>query len=249
MAWTLRYASDVTIVSAFIVISLSIVTTMRLAKNYHWRWRMHDEAGTSKSTWVQQQMRWLYAGERLNRWVGYVIGSCIVMYGAVVTINCVSVPMDIRMLAGVAALIVLTSIVVHRAGRETGWLERAALYTSALIAVYLDRTGVLDPAIQLFIEVCLFILLIAGIVIRMLLKTDRRFRVTPLDVLVLIAAIALPNLPGSLLSGYAIGTVIWKSLVLFYAIENLSVSSGVQWRLLASGTLMFLSAVALRSAI
>ena len=68
-------------------------------------------------------------------------------------------------------------------------------------------------------------------------------------VLVLIAAIALPNLPGSLLSGYAIGTVIWKSLVLFYAIENLSVSSGVQWRLLASGTLMFLSAVALRSAI
>jgi hypothetical protein len=157
--------------------------------------------------------------------------------------------MDIRMLAGVSALIVLISIVVHRAGRETGWLERAALYTSALIAVYLDRTGTLDPMMQYVIEACLFGLLITGIVIRMLLKTDRRFRITPLDVLVLMAAIALPNLPGSLLSGYALGTLIWKTLVLFYAIENLSVTSGFQWRLLTSGTLMFLSAVALRAAL
>jgi len=249
LAWHLRYASDLVIVSIFASTAISIVVTLRLATKYRWRWRAHDERISNQQTWLQRQMRWLHADERLNRWVGYVIGSCIVIYGAVVIVNSLDVPVDIRMLAGVSALIVLISIVVHRAGRETGWLERAALYTSALIAVYLDRTGTLDPMIQFVIEVGVFGLLISGIVIRMLLKTDRRFRVTPLDVLVLIAAVALPNLPGSLLSGYALGILIWKTLVLFYAIENLSVSSGIQWRLLTGGTLVFLSAVALRAAL
>ena len=68
---------------------------------------------------------------------------------------------------------------------------------------------------------------------------------TPLDVLVLLVAIALPNLPGSVLSGYAAGWMVAKVLLLLYGIENLSVSAGMQWRILTGGTLMFLAAVAL----
>jgi len=249
MAWHLRYASDLIIVALFVVIALGIVVTLRIATSRRWQWRAPSMQPVVTSTWLQRQMKWLYTNERLNRSAGVMIGSCIVAYGAVIAINSIDVPVDIRMLAGVAAMIVLIGIVVKRAGQETGWLERAALYTSVLIAVYLDRTGAIAPEVQYVLECIIFGLMITGIVIRMLLKTERRFRITPLDVLVLIAALALPNFPGSLLSGFALGTFIWKTLVLFYAVENLSTSAGIQWRLLTGGTLMFLSAVALRAAL
>jgi UDP-GlcNAc:undecaprenyl-phosphate GlcNAc-1-phosphate transferase len=248
LAWNLRYASDLIIVTVFIVIALDIVMVLHMARSRGWFWRK-SEATSVEPSWLQSKISWLRANERLSRTAGIAIGMCITAYGAVVAINCVNVPGDIRMLAAVAALIVLIGVMIKRSGHETGWLERAALYTSALIAVYLDRTGIIRPDIQFAIEMTIFGVMVAGIIIRMLLKTDRRFRITPLDVLVLIAAIALPNLPGSLLSGYAMGTLIWKTLVMFYAIENLSVTSDRQWKLLASGTLMFLSAVALRAAI
>ncbi|HEX2584184.1 MAG TPA: MraY family glycosyltransferase [Steroidobacteraceae bacterium] len=249
MAWHLRYASDLIIVSLFVIIALGIVVTLRIATSRRWQWRALSVQPAVASTWLQRQIKWLYTNERLNRSAGVMIGSCIVAYGAVIAINGIDVPVDIRVLAAVAAMIVLIGTVVKRAGQETGWLERAALYTSVLIAVYLDRTGAIPPKIQFLLECAIFGLMISGIVIRMLLKTERRFRITPLDVLVLIAALALPNLPGSLLSGFALGTFIWKTLVLFYAVENLSTSAGIQWRLLTGGTLMFLSAVALRAAL
>lgn len=248
LAWNLRYASDLIIVAVFVAIALDIVVLLHFARSRRWQWR-GVEVNQESSSWLQRKMTWLRLNERLNRVAGLAIGICVTAYGVVVAINCVSVPLDIRMLAAVAAMIVLVGVMIKRYGHETGWLERAALYTSALIAVYLDRTGIIPADFQFFIETTIFGVMIVGIVVRMLLKTDRRFRITPLDVLVLIAALALPNLPGSLLSGYAVGTLIWKTLVMFYAIENLSVTSDRQWKLLASGTLMFLSAVALRAAI
>jgi hypothetical protein len=145
--------------------------------------------------------------------------------------------------------VVLVSVLIHRAGVQAGWLERAALYISALIAVSLDRAGSLDSELKFGIELGLFLSLAVAIVIRLQLSADRRFRVTPLDVLVLLIAVALPNLPGSVISGYAAGWMVAKVLVLLYGIENLSASSGIQWRILTGGTLFFLTAVAIGSSI
>ena len=46
----------------------------------------------------------------------------------------------------------------------------------------------------------MFALLVIAIVIRFRLASDRRFRVTPLDILVIFIAVAVPNLPGSVIS-------------------------------------------------
>ncbi|MES1196425.1 MAG: MraY family glycosyltransferase, partial [Steroidobacter sp.] len=173
MAWNLRYASDVVIVLTFIAIAVAIVTALHVAKSRHWQCHVAKEhLPASSPTWLQGRMQWLRINERLNRVAGAVIGICIVAYGTVVGINCVNVPIDIRVLASVAALIVLASILVKRAGRETGWLERATLYTSALIAVYLDHTGIIRPEIQFAIECSVFGLMIIGTGIRMFLRTE-----------------------------------------------------------------------------
>lgn len=246
LAWYLRFVSDAVIIAVFACVSLGIVTLLRQARLRSWRWRV-VQAGQTKQSWLRMQVRWLKQDERLNRWAGYAIGSAIVAYAAVLMINGLTVPVDIRVLAMVSAVVVLVSIVVRRAGNQAGWLERAALYVSALIAVSLDRPGLLSGSIKWGFELVIFVSLALAIVVRLRLSTDRRYRVTPLDLLVLLVAVALPNLPGSVISAYAAGWMVAKVLLLLYGIENLSVSAGLQWRLLTGGTLLFLTAVAFSS--
>jgi UDP-GlcNAc:undecaprenyl-phosphate GlcNAc-1-phosphate transferase len=248
LAWYLRFASDITIIAAFACVSIGIVTLLRQARLRGWHWRAVTP-GIPKQSWLRIQIRWLKQNERLNRWVGYLIGATIVCYAVLLIINGATVPQDIRILAAASAVVVLVSVLIHRAGVQAGWLERAALYISALIAVSLDRAGSLDSELKFGIELGLFLSLAVAIVIRLQLSADRRFRVTPLDVLVLLIAVALPNLPGSVISGYAAGWMVAKVLVLLYGIENLSASSGIQWRILTGGTLFFLTAVAIGSSI
>ncbi len=244
LAWQLRFVSDVVIVAVFACVSLGIVTLLRRARLRSWRWRVIQD-GQPAQSWLRKQLRWLRQDERLNRWVGYVIGSAIICYAALLMVNGMTAPVDIRVLATIAAVVVLVSIVVRRAGTQAGWLERAALYVSALIAVTLDRPGLLPDAVKFWLELVIFMCLALTIAVRIYLSMDRRFRVTPLDMLVLVVAIALPNLPGSVISVYAAGWMVTKVLLLLYGIENLSVSAGLQWRLLTGGTLLFLTAVAL----
>lgn len=243
LAWYLRFASDITIIAVFAGVSIGIVTLLRQARLRGLRWRAITP-GAPKQSWLRMQIRWLKQDERLNRWVGYLIGAAIVCYATLLIVNGPAAPMDIRILAIASAAVVLISVVLHRDGTQAGWLERAALYVSALIAVSLDRPGFLSQDLKFAIELVIFVTLAVAIVIRLQLSADRRFRVTPLDVLVLLIAIALPNLPGSIISGYAAGWMVAKVLLLLYGIENLSVSAGVQWHLLTGGTLMFLTAVA-----
>jgi hypothetical protein len=58
--------------------------------------------------------------------------------------------------------------------------------------------------------------------IRLRLQNDRRFQLTPLDLIVLFMALVVPSLPGTLrLPDMAGALAIAKLLILFYAIEIL----------------------------
>ncbi|MGD9842438.1 MAG: glycosyltransferase family 4 protein, partial [Steroidobacteraceae bacterium] len=230
-AWFLRFASDFMIATVFSCIAIGIVTILRIARRRHWRWRAAS-GGRQKHSWLQVQLDWLRQNRRLNRWAGYVIGGSIIGYAAVLVINGLAVPRDIRLLAVGSALVVLVSAFLRRGDNLAGWLMRAALYVSALIAVSLDRGGALSPKLKLYLELTVFGCLVLALIIRLYLSMDRRLRVTPLDVLVLLVAIALPNLSGSVISAYAAGWMVAKALLLLYGIENLAVSSGLQWHLL-----------------
>ena len=59
---------------------------------------------------------------------------------------------------------------------------------------------------------------------RMRLSRERRFEVTPLDLLVIFVALALPNLPGLRGAPSNLGLSVAKLVVLFYAVEMLPVT-------------------------
>jgi hypothetical protein len=80
----------------------------------------------------------------------------------------------------------------------------------------------------------------AGTLLRLRLSQDRRFELTPLDLIVLFAALVIPSLPDTfgLPVGGALG--ITKLVVLFYALEALvsRVEMRVVWLRIAASTLL-----------
>jgi UDP-GlcNAc:undecaprenyl-phosphate/decaprenyl-phosphate GlcNAc-1-phosphate transferase len=243
LAWQLRFASDAIISSIFMLVAVAIVAALNLARKYQWRWRQISVGETPQLSWLRRKRRWLREDGRLNRWVGYVVGVSMLGYGILSIANGLDAPADIRWLAGLSALVLIAGVLSHRGSSEAGWLERGALYVSALIAVMMDRPGAIAGDLKLTLDLVVFGTLVLAIGLRLYLSTDRRFRISPLDVLVLLVALALPNLPGSVLSSYPVGGIVAKVLLLMYGIENLSVTSVLQWRMFVGGMLLFLLAV------
>jgi UDP-GlcNAc:undecaprenyl-phosphate/decaprenyl-phosphate GlcNAc-1-phosphate transferase len=87
---------------------------------------------------------------------------------------------------------------------------------------------------------------VGATVLRLQLSRDRRFVLTPLDLIVLFVALVVPSLPGTfaLPDGGAAG--IAKLVILFYALEVLvsRVDLGVLW--LRVAVAMLLAGLALR---
>jgi hypothetical protein len=115
-------------------------------------------------------------------------------------------------------------------------VEKGALYITAAVLVYLD--SVVLPQQRLFASITWISIGVAalGTILRLRLSPDRRFVLTPLDLIVLFVALVVPSLPGSfaLPDGGAVG--IAKLVTLFYAIEVLvsRVEMGVMWLRIAA---------------
>lgn len=203
--------------------------------------------GQPRASWLQICIKWLKASGRLNRWTSDAVCIAITAYVALILFNGADASGDIRLLAAAAAVFVLVGLLMADRTTVAVWLQRAALYVSAPISVFLDREGSIPAAVLIRSESLIFALLGLAIVLRLRMSADRQFRITPLDLLVLLVAVAVPNLPGSVVSGYDAGWMVLKVLLLFYGIETLSVTRQLQWRVLCVANLVFLSTVAWRS--
>jgi hypothetical protein len=144
----------------------------------------------------------------------------------------------------------LASLLLGRHRALTGWAERVALYSSAALAIFLSKHGLRELGHPPLLECILFPLLALSIVVSFrTTASERSFRATPLDMLVLLLVVTVPNLPDSIASTRALGFAIAELVLLFYALEALSLSSGSHWRWLAGGAAVFLFGIALRTAL
>jgi hypothetical protein len=74
----------------------------------------------------------------------------------------------------------------------------------------------------------------------MRLSPERRFEATPLDLLLIFAALALPNLPGLENAPHNLGLSIAKLMVLCYAVEMISaLGSRLRTALIGAGAIFF----------
>jgi hypothetical protein len=149
-------------------------------------------------------------------------------------------------LVGCVAAVLAVNNVVRWSASEFGWIDKSALYLCAVLLVYLNEMGVHDDIAEKIGSWAPIIVMALAVAVRMRLSLDRRFVVTPLDVLVVIAALAIPNLPDSIASSRALGAGVTKLVVLFYGIETLSVVAQKRWKWLSLATFFVLVVCAAR---
>ena len=221
LAWQLRYHSDVTIVAVFLGFAAALLLALFVAERRGWRWRGVGEFRLETSR-LGERLQLLKQPQRVPRWTRDRGHGLHAAYFAGVALAVGHVGRDIGWLAvGLATVLGSPSCSARRCGAWTA-ITQGVLYVAVVIAVYLDHTDPDLPKLFVFAKLALFPVLALAVAIRFRLSRERRFEVTPLDLLVIFVALALPNLPGLSGAPSNLGLSVAKLVVLFYALEMLS---------------------------
>jgi UDP-GlcNAc:undecaprenyl-phosphate/decaprenyl-phosphate GlcNAc-1-phosphate transferase len=237
LAYWLRFESDLTILAVLSGFFLVAIVLFQVAARRHWRVRSaHEEKVESplaRLITVLRQPRYL------PRWSYLAIAIAVWAYASLVAVETAQVSGDVRILLIALLAITVVWLAVLRAKPLSG-IEKAALYTTAAVLVYLDSVVVHTQRLLSFAAWGAILTMAIGTLLRLRLSQDRRFELTPLDLIVLFAALVIPSLSGTfgLPVGGALG--IAKLVVLFYALEALvsRVEMRVFWLRIAASTLL-----------
>jgi len=242
-AWFMRYEADVAIAIVFVMMAALFIAPLSIAKKYGWHWRIRDRDGRLPISRLRVSLTWLAAPERLPRWSVYAIVGGLTGFAISALSSQMSVPPDAALLAVACALAISVNLAFRWRAVEIGWVDKSVLYVSAVLLVFFSELNSHDHVILTRTGWVAIALMIAALAVRVRLSLDRRFVVTPLDVLVIIAAIIVPNLPDSIATVKSLGPGVAKLVVLFYAIETLSVVAQRHWKWLSVGALIVLAAM------
>ena len=218
VAYFLRYESDLMIlafVSTFFVVA---VVTLQVAARRHWQLR---PVGMSPGERARGPMGGLVRPRTWARFSYAVLASAIGTYSVCIVLQSARITADVRLLVTLLFATVLAGSVVMR-GRAFAVLEKAVLFVTAAILVYLD-TVVAVPDFFLS-SVCWAAVGVAGLaaVVRLGLFNDRQFRLTPLDLIVLFMALVVPSLIGNRTLPHGGALAIGKLVIIFYGLELLT---------------------------
>jgi len=244
LAYILRFESDILIiavVSAFFVLSIAL---LQAAARSGWRFRAKDQS--IRDAPLPRLVDAIHRPTFLPR-VSYIaLAAALAVYAALIVDQMTDLNSDIRVLT-IALLALSVALLAVLRVKPLGVVEKGVLYVTATVLVYLD--AVVLPWDRLMSRLCWAAVAVAAVAtaIRLRLYNDRRFQLTPLDLIVLFMALVVPSLPGTLGLPNGGALAIAKLVILFYAIEMLvSRSEGnALWVRIAASSL--LAALTLRS--
>jgi UDP-GlcNAc:undecaprenyl-phosphate GlcNAc-1-phosphate transferase len=219
IAYFLRFESDLLVlgvVSAFFTLS---ITAFRVAVRTGWRLRVRSPpAGSAPAAKFVDAVQQPKLPARLAK---AAIGLSLTVYAALIVAETSTLAGDLRILIAALLAAIVGFVVVMRGAPMGGAFEKTVLFVTATLLVYLDAV-VLHPD-PLISRLCWVAVSVAAVAtaIRLRLLNDRRFQVTPLDLIVVFMALVVPNLPGTLRLPQGGALAIAKLVVVFYAIEML----------------------------
>jgi UDP-GlcNAc:undecaprenyl-phosphate GlcNAc-1-phosphate transferase len=245
-AWYLRYDSDLVVGVFFGCFALATLATIRLAQAADWQLRGFD-GGVDTAVLARSPRGPSGATAHTLRTVGRsLLAAALAFYAVWVLATCALASRDVRLLAIVLAVILCTGLLLGRKREDAGWSDRLALYSCAALALFVSKHG-LDGAMhpQLF-ELILFPVLALAMVVSLRSAGDQPFRLTPLDILVLLVVVTVPNLPDSVASTRSLGLTIAELVLLFYSLEALTLTVGPRWRWVSGAAAVFLIGLVVR---
>lgn len=237
LAYWMRFESDLVILGVVTVFFLGSITLLQMAARSRWRFRTPREVPVDSL--LSRLITQLRHPRYLPRWSYVAVAAATWAYATLVTIEAARVSMDVRLLLMALLAITIVWFAILR-GNPLSTIEKAALYITAAVLVYLDSIILHGRGLVTMCSWVAIVTMAIGTVVRLQLSKDRRFELTPLDLLVLFVALVVPSLPGNfgLPDGGPLG--IAKLVVLFYAIEVLVSRSEMRvvWLRIAAAVLL-----------
>jgi UDP-GlcNAc:undecaprenyl-phosphate GlcNAc-1-phosphate transferase len=213
-AYSLRFESDLLILAvttAFFAVSISI---FRAAARTGWKFRVRAPTEGPPALDALQQPRLL---ARLTK---AAIAVALAGYAVLIVAETSALSGDLRILIAALLAAIVGFLIIMRAA-PLGVIEKSVLFVTATLLVYLEAI-VLHPG-RLMSTLGWAAVSVAALAtaFRLRLLNDRRFQVTPLDLIVLFMALVVPSLPGTLHLPEGGALAIAKLIIVFYAIEML----------------------------
>jgi UDP-GlcNAc:undecaprenyl-phosphate GlcNAc-1-phosphate transferase len=237
LAYWMRFESDLAILAVVTVFFLVSITLLQVATRRHWQFR--SAKGPKVDSLLVRFITLLREPQYLPRWSYLAVAIAAWAYATLVTFETARLSMDVRLLLMALLAITVVWLAILR-GKPLSTIEKAAMYITATVLVYLDSVILHGERL---VRICTWVAILTmavGTALRFRLSKDRRFELTPLDLIVLFVALVVPSLPGSfgLPDGGAAG--IAKLVILFYAIEVLvsRTEMRVVWLRVAAATLL-----------
>jgi UDP-GlcNAc:undecaprenyl-phosphate/decaprenyl-phosphate GlcNAc-1-phosphate transferase len=237
MAYWLRYESDLLIlgvVTMFFVVSIGL---MQGAAQRGWRFREPTDARADSP--LSRLLTKLREPRYLPRWSYITVAAAVAAYAFLILAETAQLSDDVRVLVLVLLAVTVILLAILRVKPLT-LIEKGALYVTMTVLVYLDSAVLPEHRVYSALTWAPILIAVGATVLRLQLSRDRRFVLTPLDLIVLFVALVVPSLPGTfaLPDGGAAG--IAKLVILFYALEVLvsRVDLGVLWLRVSAATLL-----------
>jgi UDP-GlcNAc:undecaprenyl-phosphate GlcNAc-1-phosphate transferase len=218
IAYWLRFESDLTILAVVSAFFIATILVFNIATRRGWRFR--TALAAPRETPLAGLLTTLRKPHNLPLWSYYAVAAAVGVYGFLIVAETASLNDDVRVL--VLALLALTTILlgVLRV-KPLSIVEKAALYVTTTVLVYLDTVVLAEQHVFSRLNWTAVLVAAGGTVLRLQLARDRRFVITPLDVIVLFVALVVPSLQASLGLPHGGPAAIAKLVILFYAVEVL----------------------------
>lgn len=242
-AWFLRYDTDARVLAAFLCIATLVLFPIRFAQLMGFQLRGGDSGDWAVDTMVSRRGSYTIP----KAVAGGVLAGCLVAFAVWVLFRGAAPSRDLQMLALALGLVLLATLPLRWRSDDMGWPAKVALYSSAALSMFLAKQAFPDSLHPPLFECILFPAVALAVVVCIRTSKERPFRITPLDILVLLVVITVPNLPGSIASARSLGLAVAEVVLLFYALEALSFAASHRWRWLAGSAAVFLFGLALRA--
>jgi UDP-GlcNAc:undecaprenyl-phosphate/decaprenyl-phosphate GlcNAc-1-phosphate transferase len=241
LAYFLRFQSDALILLVYGAFALLLLGALLWAVRSGWQAR--PSRALSFAGGLIARSRQPALGHALTQGASWTMCAGLVAYAAIVILATRRVGGDISLLSA-AMLVLLIVLSRFAAAGPLGWLERLAAYLAVILLVYLDQTTTSHSSPLAWLTWSAIAVTAVAALVHFALS-ERRLEVTALDVLVVFAALVIPNLPGFVSLPPELPVGILKAVVLLYVVEmvdGLEVRRSVPRALVA----VMLGAIALR---
>jgi UDP-GlcNAc:undecaprenyl-phosphate GlcNAc-1-phosphate transferase len=237
------YASDALLLGIYAVVVAAVFGFLYAAERRGWR--LHGEEHPRA---VNGVLRSLNHSDRLQSLAYGLVYFGLSLFMVVGSFIATRIPQDFTVVATALFAVLLVRLL---AGHRLAFLPlRLLVYVGIAFIVYLTNT--FQPAYLAgadLVTYAFFTLFIAGIALTIRLSNGGSFTVTPMDLLVVLALLALAVLASNGMVDARITAVALKTIILFYGAELILVRMKERWNVFTVSVLASLLVIGVRGAI